>query len=80
MFGDFGHGSIIFFAASVLVLFNNQLKGGLLDILLPYRYFFFLLGFSASYAGLIYNEFFALPMNLWDSCYNLESKQMWTPT
>jgi V-type H+-transporting ATPase subunit a len=46
----------------------------MLDFLLPYRYFFFLLGFMASYCGIIYNEFFALPMNIFDSCYGLEDK------
>jgi V-type H+-transporting ATPase subunit a len=79
MFGDFGHGSLIFFAGSVLVMFNNQLKGGLLDILLPYRYFFMLLGAAATYAGIVYNEFFALPLNLFESCYSVEDKQMWDP-
>jgi V-type H+-transporting ATPase subunit a len=80
MFGDFGHGSLIFFFGSFLVLFNNYLKGGLVDMLLPYRYFFMLLGLMASYCGIIYNEFFALPMNIFESCYTLDSKQMWDPT
>lgn len=80
MFGDFGHGSIIFLFGSFLVLFDGYLKGGLLDMLLPYRYFFMLLGFMASYCGIIYNEFFALPLNMFDSCYGLESKQMWDPS
>jgi len=31
MFGDMGHGSILFFVAAYLTLFNNQLKGGLLN-------------------------------------------------
>lgn len=34
----------------------------------------------SSYCGLLYNEFFALPMNVFDSCYDLEDKQMWTPS
>jgi V-type H+-transporting ATPase subunit a len=80
MFGDFGHGSLLFLFGSFIVLFNNYLKGGLLDALLPFRYFLMLLGFMASYSGIIYNEFFALPMNIFDSCYDVESKQMWNPT
>lgn len=77
MFGDLGHGSLVFFSASIMCLFYNQLKGGLLDDILPYRYFFLLLGFMSSYAGLVYNEFFALPINMFESCYGIDSKQMW---
>ena len=80
MFGDLGHGSIVFFFASYMVLFNTWLKGGLLDFVLPYRYLFLLLGFMSAYFCLLYNEFFALPMNLFGSCYNIDKKEMWTPT
>jgi V-type H+-transporting ATPase subunit a len=78
MFGDFGHGLIIFTFASILVLFNNQLKGTLIEGILPYRYFFFLLGLFATYSGLLYNEFFAIPLNIFPSCYGLEDRQMLT--
>lgn len=74
MFGDFGHGFIIFVISSILILFNNQLKGGMLDMILPTRYFFFLLGLFASYSGLLYNEFFSIPLNVFPSCYGLEDK------
>ena len=80
MFGDFGHGSILFLFGSVITLFNNQFKGTFVEVILPYRYFFLLLGFMASYCGIIYNEFFALPMNLFSSCYTVSNKQMWEPT
>ena len=80
MFGDLGHGSIIFMFASFMTLFNSWLKGGILDILLPYRYLFLLLGFMSAYAGLLYNEFFALPMDLFGSCYNVNHKEIWVPT
>lgn len=39
-----------------------------------------MLGMFATYCGLIYNEFFALPMNVFESCYDLDDKQMWDPT
>jgi len=50
------------------------LKGGLLEFLSPYRYFFMLLGAAATYAGIVYNEFFALPINFFESCYGVEDK------
>jgi len=33
------------------------------------RYILLLMGMFAVYCGLIYNEFFALPINLFTSCY-----------
>lgn len=69
MFGDMGHGSIYLFIGTVLVLFNNQLKGGALNFLLEYRYLLFLMGFMAVYCGFIYNEWFAIPTQVFSSCY-----------
>jgi len=74
MFGDFGHGSLILLFGTFLVMFRESLRGGILDFILPYRYFFMMLGLMASYCGIIYNEFFALPLNIFESCYNLDSK------
>jgi V-type H+-transporting ATPase subunit a len=74
MFGDLGHGSILFFFASVLVLGKDKLKDSPLAVLLPYRYMFLVMGFMASYCGWLYNEFFALPMNLFPSCYELDNR------
>jgi|TARA_B110001450_G_C17628033_1_gene484033 V-type H+-transporting ATPase subunit a len=69
MFGDMGHGSIYFFCGLVCVLFNNQLKGGAVDFILPYRYLMLLMGFFAVYCGFIYNEWFAIPAQIFPSCY-----------
>jgi V-type H+-transporting ATPase subunit a len=69
MFGDMGHGSIYLFIGSVLVLFNNQLKGGALNFLLEYRYLLFMMGFMSVYCGFIYNEWFAIPTQVFSSCY-----------
>jgi V-type H+-transporting ATPase subunit a len=33
------------------------------------RYLLFMMGFFSFYAGWIYNEFFALPLNVFGSCY-----------
>lgn len=80
MFGDMGHGSILFFFSAVLVLFNDQLKGTLLAPVLPVRYIFLMMGFMSFYCGLVYNEFFALPTSFFDSCYPMENRQQWTPS
>lgn len=69
MFGDMGHGSIYLFIGLVMVLFNNQLKGGALDFALPYRYLLMLMGLFSVYCGFIYNEWFAIPTQIFPSCY-----------
>jgi len=74
MFGDLGHGSILFFFALVLVLADKKLKDTPLDMMLPYRYMFLVMGIMSSYCGWLYNEFFALPMNMFPSCYELNNK------
>jgi len=37
------------------------------------RYLFLLMGFMAFYCGSVYNEFFALGVNMWGSCYDLNN-------
>lgn len=43
-------------------------KGALLP-LVDLRYLLFIMGVFACYAGFIYNDFLALPWNLFGSCY-----------
>ena len=69
MFGDMGHGSILFFAASALVLFDQQMKSIIPAALMEARYLLMLMGLLAFYCGFIYNEFFAITTNIFGSCY-----------
>lgn len=80
MFGDMGHGSVVLLLGIVLTLFNDQLKGTLLEPAAPLRYIVLLMGFFATYCGFIYNEFFALPLNIFRSCYDIDRREMWIPT
>ena len=80
MFGDMGHGSVILLLGLGLTLLHENLKGTLLEQLAPLRYILLLMGFFATYCGFIYNEFFALPLNIFKSCYDIEKREMWTPT
>lgn len=63
MFGDMGHGSILCYVGLYLVLKGSNEGVGQM------RYLLFLMGFFAVYCGFVYNEFFALPLNLFSSCY-----------
>ena len=64
MFGDMGHGSILLCVAIILVLGADRFKDTIMSPILPLRYLFLFMGISATYSGFIYNEFFALPINL----------------
>lgn len=71
MFGDYGHGSLIFFVGSFLTLFANKLKGSALEPALPLRYLFLMMGFFACYNGLIYNEWFAIYADWFGTCFDI---------
>jgi len=74
MFGDIGHGSLLAIAGLVAILQGE--KGPLAKG----RFMIMLMGLCAVYCGLIYNEFFALRLNLFDSCYDLTKRIRWTPS
>lgn len=65
MFGDMGHGSLLLMVGIYMTVKGNE-DGGMAGKL---RYILLLMGMFAVYCGLIYNEFFALPINLFTSCY-----------
>lgn len=71
MFGDIGHGSILFFIALYLVLAADDNRDGVIGILTGGRYMFLLMGLFATYCGAVYNEFFSIPLNTFGSCYSL---------
>lgn len=74
MFGDMGHGSIILMMGLFLTLMADKLRSTALAPALMGRYILLMMGFCSTYCGFIYNEFFALSLNLFDSCYDLESR------
>lgn len=78
MFGDMGHGSILAIFGLTLTLFTAQLsKVAVIKDLLPFRYFFLMMGLCSFYCGLMYNEFFAMPTQIFSSCYDLGNKDQW---
>jgi V-type H+-transporting ATPase subunit a len=78
MFGDIGHGFVLFLVGGVLCLLSDFLKARApgMEPLLGMRYLFLLMGLFATFAGLIYNDFMAIPLWLWDSCYDLQEIHM----
>lgn len=72
MFGDIGHGGLLFFFGLYLVFKADSIKEDKESSLAPLvemRYLLAIMGFFAFYGGFIYNEFFAITWNLFGSCY-----------
>ena len=77
MFGDMGHGSIILAFGLFLTLFADSLKKTALKPFVAGRYLLLFMGICSTYCGFIYNEFFALPMQIFPSCYDLKQRYQW---
>ena len=71
MYGDMGHGSIWLMFALFLCSISDKVRGTPLEGLNLARFFLLLMGIMATYCGFIYNECFAIQMNMWGSCYDL---------
>lgn len=80
MFGDIGHGSLLLMVAIYVCIAADSLRDGAAKYLVLGRYLFLLMGIFATYCGFVYNEFFAIPLNLFKSCYSLDAKKQWLPT
>lgn len=74
MFGDYGHGGLILFVGTSLTLGYNKLKGTALEGALPLRYLFFMMGFCACFTGLLYNEWFAIAVDWFGSCFQISTR------
>ncbi|KIY68753.1 V0/A0 complex, 116-kDa subunit of ATPase [Cylindrobasidium torrendii FP15055 ss-10] len=73
MFGDIGHGFIIFFAALYMVLAERKLsKADLGEIIGQFfygRYIILLMGIFSIYTGLMYNDVFSKSLHIWHSAW-----------
>jgi len=63
MFGDVGHGFLWLLVGIILCLLNGKMKNNpAMEGILMMRYILLMMGFFAMFNGLIYNEFFAIPL------------------
>lgn len=71
MFGDIGHGGLLFIFGGILCCMKEKIMAAKIGLepLIQARYLILLMGFFAFYCGLIYNDFFSLPWNLFGSCW-----------
>lgn len=74
MFGDIGHGFVLFLVGAALCLGEDfiRTKAPGLEGALSLRYIALLMGLFACFAGVIYNDLMAIPVWLWDSCYDMK--------
>jgi len=73
MYGDIGHGSILAMGGLYLILTESKLKERGLDEMVSgiysARYMLFAMGLMAVYAGLVYNDYFSIGLDLFGSRY-----------
>ena len=63
MFGDVGHGALLLFAGILACVFVDKLRPHEeLEYLVYGRYMLLLMGFWATYMGLLYNDFMSIPL------------------
>ena len=74
MFGDVGHGLILFMVGLFLIRFYDQLKIRGLGSLLTFRYLLTMMGFFSFFCGLVYNDFLGIPLKLFSTCYKRVDK------
>ena len=78
MFGDIGHGIIIFLFSMYLVYYNDRINSKIgsspLKLLSKFRYFLLLLSICSIYCGLLYNEFMSVPLSMHDTCYESDTE------
>lgn len=67
MYGDVGHGSLVLLCGILLLIFAKDPNSMLSQV----KWLIFLMGFFAVYCGIIYSEFFATPLPLFNSCYDV---------
>jgi V-type H+-transporting ATPase subunit a len=75
MYGDVFHGGCLLLFGIYLCLFSDSLKlsGETGRMLAGVRYLLLMMGFFAVYAGLMYNDFLSLGVNLFPTRYSISS-------
>ncbi|CAO3653774.1 unnamed protein product [Cunninghamella echinulata] len=73
MFGDIGHGFLMFLAALYLVLNEKKLEsnnGEIFKMFFSGRYMMLMMGIFSIFTGIMYNDIFSLSLNLFDSGFD----------
>jgi len=74
MFGDIGHGGILFAIGICLCVYKDKIPESLSGLKIG-RYMLLLMGFFAFYCGLIYNDMLSIPLDLFGTCYRIHDQE-----
>merc|ERR1712093_187013 len=80
MFGDFGHGFIMFAAASAMIYWEKPLKkvrDELFAMAYYGRYIMLMMGIFSMYTGLIYNDVFSKSLSIFPSAWKWDVPEGW---
>jgi V-type H+-transporting ATPase subunit a len=80
MFGDFGHGFIMFCAASAMIYWEKPLKkvrDELFSMAYYGRYIMLMMGIFSMYTGLIYNDVFSKSLSIFPSAWEWKVPDGW---
>ena len=71
MFGDIGHGFLLFLFGIYLIVYKKELLSGdsVLKPAVKARYLLTMMGFFAFFNGWMYNDFLSMPLGVFGSCY-----------
>jgi V-type H+-transporting ATPase subunit a len=74
MYGDMGHGGIYLILGILLVMLDSKIRQvpGIGSTVSMVRYLILLMGIFAVFNGFIYNEFFAISIDFFGSCYGAD--------
>lgn len=72
MFGDLAHGLVLFTLSAYICLKKDFLikTKSLLAEAADFRYLLLMMGFFSAFAGLLYNDFAAIPLNFIPTCFD----------
>ena len=74
MFGDIGHGGLLFLVGILLCWYKDKLPASLSGLKYA-RYMLLLMGGFAFYCGLIYNDMLSIPLDLFGTCYRIHEEE-----
>lgn len=71
MYGDIGHGGLLFFVGLSLIFFGDKefMKKAELKTIRDVRYLIALMGFFSFFIGFMYNDFMSIPLHINTSCF-----------
>jgi len=78
MFGDFGHGFLMFCAASAMIYWEKPLKKVRDELFSMAFYGRYMMGIFSMYTGLIYNDVFSKSLSIFPSAWEWVVPEGWT--